>query len=214
MFQQAFFKLKQDNDDRQSIIRYIRDNPKMIYESKKVHNIRCGYDIWYNIITSLGCDYCITFVLVFVYHNDTNVQSMSTYRKYSRSNTSIADTWIKHYELHTELVNMSLEPNSIEDVLINSGEFVYDYCYNGSRNDIYNLYVHNSFGDHKFSRIMSCFNEGKTLDDDFNMKMNKGCGDNSLSFELDYYSKLHTIRTKYDSDIYDYVLKIRRGEYI
>lgn len=90
MFQQAFSKLKQDNDDRQSFIRHIRDNPILTTQKDG-----------YVVETVFGHDYCVTAVYFPEYIE---------FSEYTRSTTSIIDTWFKHYELHNQLLVKDIPP--------------------------------------------------------------------------------------------------------
>lgn len=114
MFQQAYNKLKEDNDDRQKFVRYIKDNDRQQYEIPidKI-NINITRPIERNILyvnTEYGYDRCNTCMTLIIPNNLRYDTGPSFAINFTISNTSHKST-VKMWEDHYKYISEILEGN-------------------------------------------------------------------------------------------------------
>lgn len=122
MFQQAYNKLKQVNDDRQSIIRHIRDNPKHtmyvpqhllldLYNSKNIN--MSTYDVnihTFKVVTTYDIDMCYTQL----YYNYGAAVSIALF---TFKTTTVIDMWLEHHDKVLKIKSGDLNTSLTLDVI-------------------------------------------------------------------------------------------------
>lgn len=142
MFQQAFNQLKNNNDERQRVIRYIRDNP---YLTHRTESIELSYfrglrksaeyvDAYFKIDCMIGYESCVICVRCITSDDDIYIFRDSTIK--SDHGNSVVQMWIDYCSLYNKLQYLF---DDIMSAMIDYDESIYFDSKNYSKQHMLNV---------------------------------------------------------------------------